>query len=151
MPEDPCISWSCPARPVRLAAPRGDFAALRAEPSDRPHRGTVLLLPGHTGSKEEFVPLLPYLVDVGYRAIAVDARGQYETDDPDDEAAYRQKALAMDVLAQAETLGEPCTCWVTRWAVISPGRRYCRIPGHSCPSRCCPRGRPKRVDFGSRS
>ncbi|GGT03309.1 alpha/beta fold hydrolase [Streptomyces chromofuscus] len=106
MPDSP-FSRPRHVRPLRLTTRRGDFAALRAAPAHGPHRGTVLLLPGYTGGKEEFVPLLPHLVAAGYQAVAVDARGQNETAGPDDEAAYRQDALAMDVLAQAETLGGP--------------------------------------------
>ncbi|MEV7992617.1 alpha/beta hydrolase [Streptomyces sp. NPDC086077] len=70
-------------------------------------RGTALLLPGYTGSKDEFIPLLSYLLDAGYRAVAVDARGQDETVGSDDEETYQQEALAADVLAQAEALGAP--------------------------------------------
>src|SRR3954464_15250531 len=107
MPEASPFSRPRRVRPVRLTTRRGDFAALQVVPADGEPRGTVLLLPGYTGSKEEFVPLLPHLLAAGYRAVAVDARGQYETDGPDDEEAYRQDALAKDVLAQAESLGAP--------------------------------------------
>lgn len=64
-------------------------------------RGTVLLLPGFTGSKEDFIALLEPLAGAGYRAVAVDGRGQYETPGPDDQSAYAQGELARDVLAQA--------------------------------------------------
>ncbi|MFJ9558883.1 alpha/beta fold hydrolase [Streptomyces fuscichromogenes] len=134
MPED--LSFAPPAqgRPVRLTTRRGDFAALRAEPAQGPHRGTVLLLPGYTGSKEEFAPLFPYVTAAGYRAVAVDARGQYETDGPDGEEAYRQSALGLDVLAQAETLGEPVHLLghsmggqVARAAVLSDPRPFASL------------------------
>ncbi|REE65578.1 pimeloyl-ACP methyl ester carboxylesterase [Streptomyces sp. 3212.3] len=94
-------------RSLPLKTRRGDFAALQSTPTGGEHRGTVLLLPGYTGSKEEFVPLLPDMFDAGYRAVAIDARGQNETAGPDDEEAYRQEALALDVLAQVEALGGP--------------------------------------------
>ncbi|AZM55380.1 alpha/beta hydrolase [Streptomyces sp. WAC 01529] len=68
--------------------------------------GTVLLLPGFTGSKEDFIALLEPLAAAGYRAVAVDGRGQYESPGPDDEAAYAQEELARDVLAQAAALRE---------------------------------------------
>ncbi|GAT83783.1 hydrolase [Streptomyces sp. F-3] len=71
-------------------------------------RGTALLLPGFTGSKEDFNPLHEPLAARGYRTVAVDGRGQFETDGPaDDESAYAQRELALDVLAQAEALGTP--------------------------------------------
>ncbi|MEU5774805.1 alpha/beta hydrolase [Streptomyces venezuelae] len=97
----PCAS----ARTLRTA--RGDFAVLDAVPADGVRRrGTVLLLPGFTGSKEDFIALLEPLTAAGYRAVTVDGRGQYETPGPDDVAAYAQEELARDVLAQAAALSE---------------------------------------------
>lgn len=68
-------------------------------------RGTVLLLPGFTGSKEDFIALLEPLADAGYRAVAVDGRGQYETDGTDRQEAYENEELALDILAQTTALG----------------------------------------------
>ncbi len=64
------------------------------------------MLPGFTGSKEDFTLLHEPLGARGYRTVAVDGRGQYESDGPaHDEAAYAQSELARDVLAQAAALG----------------------------------------------
>ncbi|GGW32628.1 alpha/beta hydrolase [Streptomyces lucensis JCM 4490] len=97
------------ARAYSLRTSRGAFAVVDApvaagvEP-----RGVALLLPGFTGSKEDFNPLHVPLAERGYRTVAVDGRGQYETDGPEtDEAAYAQQELARDVLAQADALGQP--------------------------------------------
>ncbi|MGW2657965.1 alpha/beta fold hydrolase [Streptomyces sp. NPDC001478] len=92
------------ARPRALRTARRDFAVLDAVPDGEP-RGTVLMLPGYTGSKEDFIALLEPLADAGYRAVAVDGRGQYETEGPDRPEAYAQEELARDVLAQAAALG----------------------------------------------
>ncbi|MEV4501750.1 alpha/beta fold hydrolase [Streptomyces klenkii] len=92
------------ARAHQLSTPRGDFAVIDARPAVSP-RGTVLLVPGFTGSKEDFIALLEPLAAAGYRAVAVDGRGQYETGGPRDEAAYARAELARDVLAQAAALG----------------------------------------------
>ncbi|MEW1694612.1 alpha/beta fold hydrolase [Streptomyces sp. NPDC093249] len=89
----------------RLVTARGDFAVLDAGPTGE-RRGTVLLLPGYTGSKEDFLALLGPLGEAGYRAVAVDGRGQYETPGPRGRAAYRRKALALDAVAQAAALGD---------------------------------------------
>lgn len=97
------IPPSC-ARAHALRTPRGDFAVLDAVPSAEP-RGTALLLPGYTGSKEDFVALLRPLAEAGYRAVAVDGRGQYESDGTDRQESYAQDELARDVLAQAAALG----------------------------------------------
>ncbi|MFG2353911.1 alpha/beta fold hydrolase [Streptomyces sp. NPDC048521] len=97
------------ARAYSLRTARGEFAVVDApvaagvEP-----RGVALLLPGFTGSKEDFNPLHVPLAERGYRTVAVDGRGQYESDGPEaDESAYAQEELARDVLAQAEALGHP--------------------------------------------
>lgn len=92
-------------RAHRLRTARGDFAALTGELAEGPVRGTALLLPGFTGSKEDFIELHAPLSAAGYRTVAVDGRGQYESEGPkDDELPYRQRELARDVLAQAAAL-----------------------------------------------
>ncbi|MFZ3559669.1 alpha/beta fold hydrolase [Streptomyces sp. BH055] len=92
-------------RAHRLRTARGDFAALTGEPAEGPVLGTALLLPGFTGSKEDFIELHAPLSAAGYRTVAVDGRGQYESEGPqDDERPYQQRELALDVLAQAEAL-----------------------------------------------
>ncbi|MEV1023944.1 alpha/beta hydrolase [Streptomyces sp. NPDC050264] len=89
-----------------LHTARGDFAALVGAPETGPVRGTALLLPGFTGSKEDFIALHGPLSAAGYRSVAVDGRGQYQTAGPrDDEHRYAQAELALDVLAQAAALG----------------------------------------------
>ena len=65
----------------------------------------VLLVPGYTGSKEDFVLVLPPLAAHGRRLVAMDQRGQFETLGPDDPAAYTIDALAADVLAVVAGLG----------------------------------------------
>ncbi|MEN3361211.1 MAG: hypothetical protein V7637_5193, partial [Mycobacteriales bacterium] len=57
----------------------------------------VLLVPGYTGSKEDFVGVLGQLAAAGHRAVAMDQRGQFESPGPDDPAAYTVDALARDV------------------------------------------------------
>lgn len=95
------------ARAYRLRTSRGEFAVVDVPPADGAQpKGVVLALPGFTGSKEDFTLLHGPLAAHGYRSIAVDGRGQYESDGPaDDESAYAQAELAQDVLAQAEALG----------------------------------------------
>jgi pimeloyl-ACP methyl ester carboxylesterase len=89
----------------RLETSRGSFAVLDAAPAPHaPPRGTALLVPGFTGSKEDFLDLLPPLTDGGFRVVAVDGRGQHESEGPRDEAAYAQAELAADVTAQSAAL-----------------------------------------------
>ncbi|MFB6908609.1 alpha/beta fold hydrolase [Streptomyces bacillaris] len=88
-----------------LRTERGDFAVLDAVP-DAPARATALLLPGYTGSKEDFIALLEPLCAAGYRVVAVDGRGQYESEGTDRQEEYAQDELARDVLAQAAALSK---------------------------------------------
>ncbi|MEU3395352.1 alpha/beta fold hydrolase [Streptomyces filamentosus] len=92
-------------RARRLETVRGGFAVLDAAPEGE-RRGTVLMLPGYTGSKEDFLALLGPLSGAGYRAVAVDGRGQNESYGPRGRAAYRRRALALDAVAQAMALGD---------------------------------------------
>ncbi|WP_405660824.1 alpha/beta fold hydrolase [Streptomyces sp. RK9] len=89
-----------------LRTERGEFAVLDTRPTGQV-KGTALLLPGYTGSKEDFIALLRPLADAGYRTVSVDGRGQYESPGPDDESAYAQAELAKDVLAQAAAARTP--------------------------------------------
>ncbi|CAL9574371.1 2-succinyl-6-hydroxy-2,4-cyclohexadiene-1-carboxylate synthase [Streptomyces sp. enrichment culture] len=97
------------ARSYRLRTSRGEFAVVDVpSAAGTEEKGTALLLPGFTGSKEDFTLLHGPLAARGYRSVAVDGRGQYESDGPaDDETAYAQDELARDVLAQAEAIGGP--------------------------------------------
>ncbi|MDQ1696630.1 MAG: hypothetical protein QOJ03_1983, partial [Frankiaceae bacterium] len=103
----PSLRLPAEVAPARLAAPGGPLAALVGTPTGPARRAPVLLVPGYTGSKEDFLPLLAPLARAGHRAIAVDLRGQYESAGPDDPAAYTIDALAKDVAVVLADLGEP--------------------------------------------
>jgi pimeloyl-ACP methyl ester carboxylesterase len=91
---------------VTLRGADGELAALDTGPAAG---GTVLLVAGFTGSKEDFAPLLTPLADAGLRAVAIDQRGQYESPGPDDPAQYSVESLAQDVLAVLGNLREKST------------------------------------------
>ncbi|MEU5367105.1 alpha/beta hydrolase [Streptomyces sp. NPDC005925] len=95
------------ARAYALRTSRGGFAVVDMPVADGVGtRGVALLLPGFTGSKEDFTLLHEPLAARGYRTVAVDGRGQFESDGPaDDESPYAQEELARDVLAQTAALG----------------------------------------------
>ncbi len=89
---------------VSLDTSSGLLAALRSDPDGEPV-GTLLLVPGWTGSKEDFLAVLDPLAERGWTAVAYDQRGQYESPGPDDEAAYSLTSLARDLLEVVVSLG----------------------------------------------
>ncbi|MEV1176527.1 alpha/beta hydrolase [Nonomuraea sp. NPDC049784] len=92
--------------PQKIETPQGTFAALDARPvSGVVERWPALLVPGLTGSKEDFIAVLMTLAQSGRRVVAIDQRGQYETLGPDDPAAYTCPALGADVDALAQVIG----------------------------------------------
>jgi pimeloyl-ACP methyl ester carboxylesterase len=85
---------------------RGGFAALVAAPT----RGAddhqpALLVPGYTGSKEDFLSVLESLADAGRAVVAIDMRGQYESGPAPDISGYSLSELAEDLIAVAASLG----------------------------------------------
>lgn len=90
----------------------------------------VLLLPGFTGSKEDFTPVLDGLVAAGHRVLALDLAGQWESGpgaDPDDPDSYLPAALAPDLpqvlsalgIERAHLLGHSYGGLVARAAVLA--------------------------------
>ncbi|MBA2772754.1 MAG: alpha/beta hydrolase [Nocardioidaceae bacterium] len=86
-------------RPATTDTERGTFATWVCTPagSSLP-RGNVILVPGFTGSKEDFGELLPLLADTGWQAATYDQRGQFETPaGPDDDLSLA--GLSADLVA----------------------------------------------------
>jgi pimeloyl-ACP methyl ester carboxylesterase len=92
-------------KPVDISTDRGHFAAHRAD-AKGPAQGHVLLIPGWTGSKEDFTPLLPLLAADGFDVVAYDQRGQFETSGSDDDD-YSLAGLASDALEIAASAFGP--------------------------------------------
>ena len=90
-------------RPTTVRTSRGSFAALEAVPvSGVCEREPALLVPGYTGSKEDFLAVLGQLADHGRQVVAIDMRGQFETPSADD---YSPPALAADIDAVIRATG----------------------------------------------
>jgi pimeloyl-ACP methyl ester carboxylesterase len=91
---------------VTIQTSRGEFAALEALPATGVcERSPTLLIPGYTGSKEDFLSVIGLLAAAGRRVIAIDMRGQYETPGGQDASAYSLPALAADVAMIADKVG----------------------------------------------
>lgn len=85
--------------PISRARLRG----LRTEGSG----ASALLVPGFTGSKEDFIAVLRPLLERGWSALAIDQLGQFESSGPDDETAYSLLSLSRDVVDVATGLPGP--------------------------------------------
>ena len=84
---------------------RGSRRAVMHVGLERPGRWMVLV-PGFTGSKEDFIAVLPLLAAEGVGALAFDQLGQYESDGSDTADDYGVDLLAEDlaeILALATT------------------------------------------------
>jgi pimeloyl-ACP methyl ester carboxylesterase len=53
----------------------------------------VLLVPGYTGSKEDFAPLLDPIAEAGFEVVAIDLPGQMDSAGPDTEDDYLPEPL----------------------------------------------------------
>ena len=93
-------------RRTTIRTARGAFAALEAMPgSGVCERDAALLVPGYTGSKEDFLAILDLLADDSRHVIAIDMRGQFETASAGNPAGYAAAALGADILAIMHTTG----------------------------------------------
>jgi len=93
-------------RRTTIRTGRGPFAALEAiAPSGVCERETALLVPGYTGSKEDFLAVVDTLADGGRRVIAIDMRGQFETPGALGPDGYAAAALASDIAAVIRATG----------------------------------------------
>ena len=93
-------------RRITIHTARGVFAALEAVPASGVcEREAALLVPGYTGSKEDFLAILDLLADDSRRVVAIDMRGQFETPGADDPGGYAAAALGADIIAIMHATG----------------------------------------------
>jgi pimeloyl-ACP methyl ester carboxylesterase len=86
---------------------RGTFAALSAvPPSGVAERQPALLVPGYTGSKEDFLSILESLAAAQRAVTAIDMRGQYHSAPAMNQDGYAFDALGSDLLAVASTMSQ---------------------------------------------
>src|SRR6478672_10625684 len=73
------VDWSVPppgAVRFTIDVPSGKLAAMALGKPDDP---SVVLVPGATGSKEDFSLMMPDLAEAGYYALTYDLAGQYQS------------------------------------------------------------------------
>ncbi|QEO16019.1 alpha/beta hydrolase [Agromyces intestinalis] len=124
-------------------APSGPLARIAMGPVDGQR---VVLIPGATGSKEDFVLMLPLLADAGYRVESFDLAGQYESSeagpwrlDPPRES-YDEQLFLDDVLAvldagspAAHVLGYSFAGTLAQLALAARPDRFASLALLSCP------------------
>ena len=103
----PEIDWSIlPDGTVRsrFAAPSGELAVISLGDPSHPR---VVLAPGVTGSKEDFVLIMPAIAEAGYFVQAIDLAGQYESGraGPGGRARYTYDLFVDDMIALLEDGG----------------------------------------------
>lgn len=105
----PDFDWTVfPPGAVRsiFAAPSGSLAVISL---GKPEAPRVVLVPGVTGSKEDFVLLAPLLANAGYFVQSYDMAGQYESAlaGPNAEGHYSYDLFVDDLLAFLEDGSAP--------------------------------------------
>ena len=92
--------------PFALRGAAGALAGWEcAPPPGTTIRGAAVLVPGFTGSKEDFEALLPLVARAGFRCVAYDQRGQYQSAGPDDPCGYTLDDFSGDLLDVADQVG----------------------------------------------
>lgn len=96
------IDWSIPpagSTASRFAAPSGRLAVVSLGDPTHPR---AVLVPGATGSKEDFALLLPLLAEAGYFVQSFDLAGQYESAAAGANAVYSYELFIADLVAFLE-------------------------------------------------
>ncbi|MGH3689222.1 MAG: alpha/beta fold hydrolase [Microbacterium sp.] len=82
-----------------FSAPSGDLAVVSLGDAEHPR---VVLVPGATGSKEDFTLMLPLLAQAGYFVQSFDIAGQYESHAAGANSAYTYELFVADLIAFLE-------------------------------------------------
>ena len=105
--------------PVAVPSPAGELSGLLTGPSapalvdgspaisaasapDAAGRSRALLVPGYTGSKEDYAPVLPFLGEAGWDTLAYSQRGQGGSAAPAGLGAYGMSDFVGDLVSIAE-------------------------------------------------
>ncbi len=90
---------------VGIDLPVGRLTAYRVVPSG-PSKGVVLVVPGYTGSKEDWRTFMPLLREAGWTAVAISRRGQADSAAPTAPSDYSLDEEAADVVRVAALLDD---------------------------------------------
>ena len=99
------IDWTIPPSgsvPSRFRAPSGELAVVSLGDPTQPR---VALVPGATGSKEDFALMLPILARAGYFVQSFDLAGQYQSHLAGEGSTYTYQLFIDDLVAFLEAGG----------------------------------------------
>jgi pimeloyl-ACP methyl ester carboxylesterase len=82
------------------------IGALVSEP-EAIHAGTIIFIPGWSGSREDFVAVMPILSSLGWHCISIDQHGQPSSYGSNKEVDFTLENFAQDVIDIANTFSEP--------------------------------------------
>lgn len=100
------VDWTTPppgSQRSRFSAPSGELAVLSLGDPGQPR---VVLVPGATGSKEDFALMLPILAQAGYFVQSFDMAGQYQSQMAGVDSTYTYRLFTDDLIAFLES-GRP--------------------------------------------
>ncbi|SDD42017.1 alpha/beta fold hydrolase [Rhodococcus tukisamuensis] len=104
----------------RIKISRGELSFFEAMPeAGTDVKGTVVMVPGFTGSREDFLPVAPFVTAAGYRLISYSQLGQYDSDGPDGRDAVGEYTIAKFAADLAELIDK-----------VAPGEKV-HLVGHS--------------------
>jgi len=114
-----------------------DVAIATLQTSSSAPRSRVLMAPGFTGSKEDFIAVLPLLGQAQIHAVSYDHAGQFESYSSQDEERFGIERLATDMLALSRRIwpegprphlvGHSLGGLVARRAVIAEPREFASV------------------------
>ncbi|MFJ6026926.1 alpha/beta fold hydrolase [Pseudarthrobacter sp. NPDC092424] len=128
------VDWTTPPEgSVRrtIEAPSGSLAALALGNPDNP---CIVMVPGATGSKEDFVLMMPDLADAGYFVLSYDLAGQYGSAAAGPENLvpprrhYDYQLFVDDFVAVLETTATPVHVVAYSFAAIVAQLAYAQRP-----------------------
>jgi pimeloyl-ACP methyl ester carboxylesterase len=93
-------------REEKLITTRTIIGAIVSEP-ESVHAGTIVMVPGFSGSKEDFVAVMPILTSLGWHCFAIDQYGQPASFGSNDENDFTMNLLAQDLIDIANSFPEP--------------------------------------------
>ena len=91
---------------VKLKAGNKELGALVTEPESI-HAGTIVFVPGWSGSREDFVAVLPLLSSLGWHCFSIDQNGQPASYGSNKLEDFSLESFAQDLIDLANSFSEP--------------------------------------------